>query len=448
MHKKLMISGLTLALAAMQANASQSLIEIYEQAVDNDPTLKMAQLEVESANQDVTSGFSAVLPSVSASSYYWVGNRQTTTNEDLAPDFDFQAINATLSVDQNIFALAAFTAYEAVQVNASIQEIEAAYAEQELMVRVAEAYINALRAKDALQVVKAQLEAVERQHEQTQQRYDVGLVAITDVLDATATLDETKVSLIRAESSYDIALQNISVITGQIPENILSISEDIPISVPEEDGQQLWVEYAVTKHPEIIAAQRGLEVGRLSQKALKQNYNLPTVAGSLDLAYDDVFTSDSYENDDEQNWTLELTLSVSMDLYSGGSNNAEIVKQGIQNNIVEEQLELLKRSKAVTVANLYRTVQADAQNVNAQIQALKSRESALQATEVGYDVGTRNIVEVLNSQLALYSAQNDLNNARYDYLVDLLNLKKEAGQLSLNDLQSIEDYMMAEQDSD
>lgn len=444
MHKKLLISGITLALAAVQANASQSLLETYEQAVENDPTLKMARLEVESAQQDVTSGFSAVLPSVSASSYYWVGNRQTTDSEDLTPDFDFQAINATLSVDQNLFALAAFTAYEAVQVNASIQEVEAAYAEQELMVRVAEAYINALRAKDALQVAKAQLEAVERQYEQTQQRYDVGLVAITDVLDATAALDETKVSLIRAESGYDIALQNISIITGQTPDSVLSINEEIPVTVPQEDGQQLWIDHAVTKHPEIIAAQRGLEVGRLSQKALRENYKLPTVAGSLDFAYDDIFTSDLYENDDEQNLSLELTLSISMNLYSGGSNSAEIVKQGIQNNIVEEQLELLKRSKAVTVANLYRTVQADAQNVNAQIQALKSRESALQATEVGYDVGTRNIVEVLNAQLALYSAQNDLNNARYDYLVDLLNLKKEGGQLSLADLQSIEDYMLAE----
>ena len=96
------------------------------------------------------------------------------------------------------------------------------------------------------------------------------------------------------------------------------------------------------------------------------------------------------------------------------------------------------------MANLYRTVRADAQNVDAQIQALKSRDSALQATSVGYEVGTRNIVEVLNSQVAVFNAQNALNNARYDYLLDLLKLKKEAGQLALKDLESIEQYLIAD----
>jgi outer membrane protein len=101
-----------------------------------------------------------------------------------------------------------------------------------------------------------------------------------------------------------------------------------------------------------------------------------------------------------------------------------------------------KRGIAVQVANYYRTVRADAQNVEAQKQALKSRESALQATSVGYDVGTRNIVEVLNSQLAVFSAQNALNNARYDYLLNLLRLKQAAGQLSIDDLESIEQFLV------
>ncbi|TCS41163.1 TolC family outer membrane protein [Reinekea marinisedimentorum] len=443
MQKKLFISGLTLALAAVQVDASQSLLETYEQAIKNDTTLKIAQYQVDSAQQDVTTGFSKVLPTVTASSSYGVYSESTSDgSESLGLDFDAQNFGATLTVSQNIFALAAFTGYEAVKVNASIVDIEAAYAEQDLMVRVAEAYINGLRAKDALQVAKAQLEAVERQYEQTQQRYDVGLVAITDVLDATATLDETKVALIRAESSYDIALQNISIITGQAPDDILSISEDIPVSIPEDDGQQLWIDHAVSKHPDILVAEKNIEVGELTLKGTRENLTYPTVTGSAYVDYDDYFTGT--DNDDEQNWTVGVSLSASFDLYTGGGNSAELAKLGISNNILEQQLELLKRSKAVTVANLYRTVQADAQNVDAQKQALKSRESALQATEVGYDVGTRNIVEVLNSQLALYSAQNDLNNARYDYLVDLLNLKMEAGQLSLADLQSIEDYMLAE----
>ncbi|TXR51420.1 TolC family outer membrane protein [Reinekea thalattae] len=445
MLKKLPIICVLFTLSSVYANAAQSLIETYEQASQNDPTLQMAQLAVLSAQQDVTNGLSNVLPNVSASASYGIGNDASMDGEEsLALDSDFQAINGSLDITQNVFALAAFTAYEAVKVNASIEDIEAAYAEQDLMVRVAEAYLNALRAKDALDVAKAQLAAVERQFEQTEQRYDVGLVPITDVLDATATLDETKVSLIRANSSYNIALQNISITTGQSPDGILDISDSIPITQLDESLQEQWIELAITQHPDIIVAERGLQVGQLTARALAQQYRLPTVGASISFDYDDIYNYDYYNNDDEDNWSVAVGVQVSMDLFTGGANNSAIAKQGIQNNIVEQQIELLKRGKAVTVANLFNSVQADAQNVAAQQQALKSRQSALQATEVGYDVGTRNIVEVLDSQLAVFSAQNNLNNARYDYLIDLLNLKKETGLLAFQDLASIDQYLIAE----
>ncbi|WP_320822620.1 TolC family outer membrane protein [Reinekea sp.] len=438
---KPLIAGLILAAVTAQASASQSLLETYVQALANDPQLAIARLTADNAQQDVTTGYANVLPDVTANASYVIASDRET--ESLFPNFDAQTLGGSISVSQNIFVRAAFTAYEAVKVNATISEIEAAYAEQELMVRVSEGYITALRAKNALAVLQAQLEAVDRQYDQTKQRYDVGLVTITDVLDASATLDQTKVSLIRAESQYDIALQNISVITGSIPESVQSISESMPINSPSEEGQQQWVEYAITQHPEIIAAQRGLEVGRLSLQAERENL-LPSVSGTATFGYSDTFGSSAFDNDTETNWSASYGISVAVPLYAGGANQVAIVKRGLANNIAEQQVELLKRGKAVAVANLYRTVQADAQNVDAQIQALKSRDSALQATSVGYEVGTRNIVEVLNSQLAVFTAQNALNNARYDYLLDLLKLKKEAGQLTLKDLEGIEQYLIAD----
>lgn len=444
MQKKTLIASLVVATLTTHAVASQSLMETYEQAVANDPSLAIARLQSESAQQDVTSGFANVLPKVTASASYGVGSESfsaPTDQESLAFDFDKQSFSTTLSVSQNIFVLAAFTAYDAVKVNATIKEMEAAQAEQDLLVTVAEKYINALKAKEALDVLNAQLEAVDRQYEQTQQRYDVGLVTVTDVLDAEATLDETRVSLIRAESQYDIALQDLYTLTGSVPDGVMSISETVPVEAPTESGQQKWVDYAIANHPDILLAQKGLEVGELTLKAERENL-LPSVGGSFSVTYSDAFGSDVLDNDFEQNWSASLGLSVSADLYNGGANQARVAKQGITNNITEQNIEMLKRGKAVQVANLYRTVRADAENVDAQIQALESRESALQATTVGYDVGTRNIVEVLNAQLAVFSAQNSLNNARYDYLLNLLRLKQAAGQLSIADLESIEQYLV------
>lgn len=449
MQKKTLIASLALAAVTTHAAATQSLIETYEQAVANDPSLAIARLNADSAQEDVKSGFANVLPRVSASATYGLGSK-SESDETLALDFDNQNIGASLSLQQNIFVLAAFTAYDAVKVNATVKEMEVAKAEQNLLVTVAEKYINALRAKEALDVLNAQLEAVERQYEQTEQRYEVGLVTITDVLDAEATLDQTKVSLIRAESQYDIALQDLYTITGSIPEDVLSISENVPVNAPSEEGQQKWVDFATNNHPDILIAQKGLEVGQLSLKAERQNL-LPSVAGSFSVNYSDNFGSDpdrnfdgnsDYDNEFEQNWSARFGIQVSYNVYDGGSSQATIAKRAITNNITEQNIEMLKRGIAVQVANYYRTVRADAQNVEAQKQALKSRESALQATTVGYDVGTRNIVEVLNAQLAVFSAQNSLNNARYDYLLNLLRLKQSAGQLSIEDLESIEQYLV------
>lgn len=438
MFKKTLLSGF-IVLAAAHSGANQSLMDTYVQAVENDPTLSIANLTAQSSRENVASGLSAVLPKVSVGAQYSI--RSDATEESIIPSFDQQAIGASLSVSQNLFALAAFSAYDALKVNAKASEITAEYAQQQLIVRVAEAYLNALRAKDALEVLNAQLEAVSRQFEQTEQRYDVGLVTITDVLDATATLDETRVALIRAESNYDIALQNLSILTGSTPEGILSIREDVPIVMPQQAEQQNLIDFATTQHPQIIAAERGLEVGQLTLKA-RQQENLPTIAGTASIDYSDSFGDNGFDNDDETNWSASVGISISYSLFDGGASDATIAQQGIANNIAEQNLTLLKRSKAVSVSNLFRTVQADVQNVSAQEQALKSRESALQATTVGYDVGTRNIVEVLDAQLNVFNAQTQLNTARYDYLLNLLKLKQEAGQVSLADLESIENYLI------
>lgn len=438
MFKKTIISGLLLT-AAHYAMASQSLMETYEQAVAADPTLAIANLNARNDQENVKSGLSAVLPDVTLGAQYGIGS--DPAEESILPNPEQQSIGASVSVSQNLFALAALSAYDALKVNAQVSEIAAEYAQQELIIRVAEGYISALRAKDALDVLNAQLEAVERQFQQTEQRYEVGLVTITDVLDATATLDETKVALIRAESNYDIALQNLSIITSETPDGVMSIRDDLPIDVPAESGQQQWVDFAVKNHPEIIAAQKGLEVGELTLKARRQE-NLPTVAGTASINYNDRFGNDATDNDFETNWSARVGISISYSLYDGGASAATVAKQGISNNITEQNIELLRRGKAVTVANLYRTVRADAQNIEAQQQALKSRESALQATTVGYDVGTRNIVEVLDAQLSVFSAQNNLNNARYDYILNLLNLKKEAGQATVADLERIEAFLV------
>lgn len=431
------ITTMAATLFGATAMAQVSLSEVYQQALVNDPTLTIQQLNADTAAAQVRSGRSELLPRVNAS----IGYRIDSTT-DWTPDFDNgQRVTSSISASQNIFALAAVDAYEALKLNASRAEIETEAARQTLMVRVAEAYVDVLRAQEARDSSASQLRAVERQFQQTEQRYEVGLVTITDVLDAQATLDQTRVALIRAESQYDIALQNLYVLTGSVPESVLALSADFPIVLPEDSTVEEWVAFALDNHPDVLSAQKGLESGERELQA-RRNNRLPVVSANASINYGDDPTDGL---DFEDRFSSSISLSVSVPLYTGGATQSQIVTTGLRNNIAEQQLELLKRNIRVQVSNLYREVRTSVQNVSAQQQVVRSRESALQATEVGYEVGTRNIVEVLNAQQALFSARQAYANARFDYLLNNLRLKQAAGQLRQADLDNIDRFLVASQ---
>lgn len=431
-----LLAGATALVISSGAWAQVSLMDVYHKAMTNDPTLAIQRLNETNAGVQVKSGFSELLPKVDASANYNVKNTDGT-----GPDFeDGKFYEVRLSANQKLFALAAYDAYESVKRNATMVEIETEVARQDLIMRVAEAYINVLRAKDARDSAKTELEAVERQFEQTEQRYEVGLVTVTDVMDAQATLDQTRVSQIRAESDYDIALQNLSVLTGEIPDEVMSLGSRLPVQMPVEGGQDRWIEYALRNHPEIRAAEKGLESGELELRA-RRNNRLPVVSANANITYGgNDWELGNPDFDDRITSTIGLTVSVP--IYTGGATQAQILSRGLQNNIAEQRLELLRRNVRVNVGNLYRQLRTATQNVDAQNQVVESRESALEATRVGYDVGIRNIVEVLNAQQAVFSARQAYANARYDYLITRLQLKQASGQLTEDDLSSIETYLV------
>ncbi|HET8903855.1 MAG TPA: TolC family protein, partial [Saccharospirillum sp.] len=343
-----LIASITLALASAGAWAEVSLMDVYQQALENDPELAIQTLNQRVAAVQVDSGFSELLPSVDASAGYQVSS---APGEGIGLDFDDgQSVSATVSARQNIFALAAINAYEALKLNASRVELETVAARQALIVRVAEAYISVLRAREALDSAETQLLAVERQAEQTEQRYEVGLVTVTDVLDAQATLDQSQVAVISATSEYDIALQNLSVLTGEVPEAVMAIGTRLPIEMPIENGEDRWIEYALENHPSILAAQKGLESGEQELQA-RRNNRLPVLSANASVRYSQTLGT---ESDFEERLGNSVGLSLTVPLYTGGATTAQIVSTGLQNNIAEQRLEQLKRNTRIQVGTYYR----------------------------------------------------------------------------------------------
>lgn len=438
------LAGALALVATSGAWAQVSLMDVYRQALNKDPQIAVQRLNQENAAMQVRNGLSNLLPSVNASASWNTSSSCGTTvandaDYQLAPDFDnCQTASAGINLSQNLFALAAIDAYSALKLNASSVEIQTEAALQDLMVRVAQAYLDVLRAQDARDSIAAQLAAVERQFEQTEQRYEVGLVTVTDVMDARATLDETRVALIQARNSANTALQNLSVLIGETPDSVLPLGDDLPIEMPEEGELQQWVDFALANHPDVLAAEQSLASGKKQLRA-RRNNRLPILSANASVNYQDDPT-DGLDFDEKLGSSVGLSLTIP--LYTGGATSSEIMSTGLNNNIAEQNLELLKRGIRVQVTNFYHQVQTDVQNIQAQQQVVASRESALEATQVGYEVGTRNIVEVLNAQQALFQARQAYADARYNYVFDRLQLKEAAGQLSEADLVGLEAYLV------
>lgn len=439
---------------------ADSLSDIYELALENDAQLKaeeaqyLANLETENLSR------SGLLPQI-------VGNYSYTDSENdreaLSPRFsDTGSINIVdtftetdttregyqLSLNQALFDLPAWFGFQSGKEITKQAEATFAANQQNLIVRVVEAYLLVLRAQDNLRASMAQERAFERQLEQTQQRFEVGLIAITDVYEAQAARDLSEVNRIVDENNVSVALERLSVLTGQRHGNLNILKEDFDIRMPDPIDRAAWVEFALANNFNLKASMFAEEAARQSAKANKLEH-APKIVGQL--GYEDFETDGTLErtpatgleappvSDDETAfWGVRLDLP----LYTGGAISANRRRAAQEFNAARENRINLSRNTVTNARSLHMTVVSDVARVAARKQSIVSSKSALDATQAGYEVGTRNVVDVLNAQNTLYAALRDYANTRYDYVVDMLRLKEQAGLLSPQDVYDLDSYLV------
>lgn len=405
-----------LLLTTGQAVAGSNLIDIWQQSKDADTGLATAGIQEDIAQIQVDQGLARLLPTINGSaSYAFSGS-----------DFDIQwgdgALGYGVTIAQPVYHQNALYYYDAFKERAHGTSYSTENNEQSLMLNVTKQYFTVLRSQDSVVLSEAELRAVERQLEQTEKRYDVGLVAITDVLDAQASHISSRVNLITAQGNYQNSLQSLTVLTGQLPDSVAALPAQFDIPVVNGSSVKFWIKTAETSHPALMAEKQNLKFMALSKLA-KKSERLPTV----DASY-------SYNYSDANDATSTFRVGVSIPIYSGGQRSAELIEAGLNLNASEQRFEQIRRNIELNIRLIHRKLSTDALNLEAQEQAVKSRESALKATEVGYEVGTRNIVEVLNAQRALFATKLQYRMAQYDLLIGQLELKQAAGSLREKDL--------------
>ena len=433
------------------AGGADTLREIYELALDNDAQLKSREAQYRANLETENLGRAALLPQVNANYDYSESETNTDANSITSSDNNFVIIETStrldveregyqFSLNQAIFDLPAWFSFRSGREITRQAEANFAADQQDLIMRTVESYLGVLRAQDNLEASRARERAFRRQLEQTRQRFEVGLVAITDVHEAQAAYDLSQVDRITDENNLNVALERLSVLTGRYHANLYLLHEDFDIKSPQPEDRSEWVDFALDNNFRLAAAGYAEEAARQSAKANRMGH-LPRVSGSI--AYSDYETKgdrdvtprslfDVPPNQDQEQEVYSIRVDVP--LFSGGAISANRRRAAQEYLAARESRINLMRNTVTNTRSLHMTVLSDVARVAARRQSIISSQSALDATTAGYEVGTRNVVDVLNAQNVLFGARRDYANARYDYVTDMLRLKLLAGLLSPEDV--------------
>jgi outer membrane protein len=275
----------------------------------------------------------------------------------------------------------------------------------------------------------------------------VGLIALTDVHEAQAVFDLARVARLTDENNLAVALEGLSVLTNVDHDRLSTLSETFPITPPEPADRAAWVDFALANNLELKAARLGEDAAQQNSRS-KTLEHMPKISGSFstsDFNTEGISEQESVFNVPPRSERDQdvIRLRVEVPLFAGGSISANRRRAAEQFNASKEQRIGLQRNTIAQTRSLHMTVQSDVARVKARAQSIVSSQSALEATQAGYEVGTRNVVDVLNAQNALYTAQRDYANTRYDYVLNQLRLKQKAGLLSPADIVELDAFLEA-----
>lgn len=404
--------------------AAADLQEIYQLATQKDPTVLRAAASRDRAALGIDVSRASLLPSVTASASF---GRDDKSGYNLdAPN----STSASVTLKQSLFNWGDWERLDrAEQVALQVQTAYDAEV-QGLIVRVTDAYFNVLKAVDDLGFAQAEKRAIERQLEQTKQRYAVGLTAITDVHDAQAQFDSAVAREIEAENSVTNAREFLREITGQYHEELapLNTAKFSP-STPSPTNIQDWVQLAQDYNLALKSQRILLDIAD-KDIDLARTGHYPTLDLTATLG---TGKTSGFERGESSSAGITLAVPI----YSGGGTSAGVEVAKANYVEVSQTLELNHRAVIRQVRNSYNGVNALISSIRALEQAVVSAESALNATETGFEVGTRTIVDVLQSTRNLFNARRNLSGARYTYIVTILQLKQAAGNLSEADLTAV-----------
>ncbi|MFI9655006.1 TolC family outer membrane protein [Guyparkeria sp. GHLCS8-2] len=414
---------------------SADLLDIYALAEQNDQQLRSAEQQRLSVEQNIPIQRADLLPQVGGNAGVdYTHTRVLDGGFPGSPDVvKGSGRNLGLSLSQTIYNRSENLQLDIAQLQVRQAAIDYEQARQDLILRAGQAYFQVLNADAQLQLAKANRTALTRQLERAQRQYEVGLVAVTDVADAQSEYDQANAQIIQARNALNNAEAALQTIVGKPLTDLDDIRTNLDVAKPEPADPQDWIDLAVEQNLGLQSAVVGTRIAQQNVDVARSQ-RAPTVSLEGSYGYD---SSPSQFGNRSETLNGQVGVQLNLPIYTGGRINAQSRQAAFDYQRSQYDLEAQRRQVSQQTSDSYRGVQTSISQITAYRQAVESARTSLVATEAGYGVGTRTIVDVLNAELRVFQAMANYLDARYGYITNLLQLKADTGQLTVADLAAI-----------
>ncbi len=411
---------------------AENLIDVYQLAIKNDPEYRAQQFSLEAELETRVQAHAQLYKPIVSITANADRNYQDITSAFGGGDTQYTGKGYSLNLAQPIYHKDRFVRLEQVDDQITKAQLDLDAAEQDLMLRTAERYFAVLSAQDNLAFTQAEKSALERQLEESNVRFEVGLIAITDIQEAQAGFDLASAREIQALNTMEDAQESLREITGQYPQSLAELVDDMPNARPDPDDIDAWTQSSLENNLQLKA--RLIETSIVEKEISRQEAShYPT----LDVVGNHGYRSTGGQFGDTEVDFSQIGVQLNVPIYEGGQVTSRTREALHRHKEALERLEQVRRSVDRRSREAYRGVLSGISQIAAFKQAMLSSETAVTATRTGYEVGTRTAVDVVTAEKEFFRAQRDYSQARYEYILDTLRLKQASGKLAPADIQQI-----------
>jgi outer membrane protein len=436
---------LLLALSAPPTHAAD-LLQIYRDALANDATYASARATRDAGLESLPQGLAQILPTVNATAFTQSNSTNISfrdavdSNNVLIPDSSRRGNSNgfTVTLTQPLFNWQNIQVYKEAGFKAAQAEATFGQATQDLIVRVAQAYFDVLASQDSLTFIQAQKVAISEQLAQAKRNFEVGTATITDTHEAQARYDLATSQEIAAQGDLEIKKRALQQIVGKFPDRLEPLKPSTELNPPKPNSMEDWASAAASQGYQARAQEAALEIAVREVERIRAGH-LPTlnIVGSAGTSSSSISTSTSPNSNPSDATSRTIGLQLAIPLYAGGNVSSQVRQAVANREKAQQDLEGARRTAALSARQAYVGVSNGMAQVKALEAALISSRSALDSNKLGYEVGVRINIDVLNAQQQVYSTLRDLSKARYDTIVNGLKLKAAAGTLGETDIEEV-----------